>query len=351
MEIYKQSTKFHAVAVCLLWLYASLAGAAVSAQLFESEVIVPSQAPALRAEAMKSALEGVLVRVSGEASVLQTEPAQALLQKPSRLVQQYRYFTVPNSQPPILKLWVRFDGEVIQQALQQQGGAYQAAERPDTLVWLAVDDRGERYLVAADDQTDVHRQMALQARQRGLPILFPLMDLEDQSQARFTDIQDGFLDNVVRASARYNPQAILAGYLQHDAFAGWSARWYLDVAGNPASWSDNRQQLAALLQQGVDDAADYLASRFAGMDKGDSYNAVRISVGGVNSLAAYARVNQYLASLTPVTAYQVELINGSEVQYLLRLNGGVQDLAHTVSIGTVLEPVADNLPGYYQLRQ
>ena len=37
---------------------------------------------------------------NGQNSVLMTEPAMALLQKPSRLVQQYRYFTVPNSDPP-----------------------------------------------------------------------------------------------------------------------------------------------------------------------------------------------------------------------------------------------------------
>lgn len=351
MEIYKQSMKYQVMAACLLWVYASLAGAAASPQLFESEVIVQSQAPALRAAAMKSALEEVLVRVAGEDAVLQTEPAQALLKKPSRLVQQYRYFTVPDSQPPILKLWVRFDGNAIQQSLQPQGLAYLGAERPDTLVWLAVQDRGKQYLVAADDETDVHRQMAQQARQRGLPILFPLMDIEDQSQARFTDIQVGIIDYVLKASARYNPQAILIGHLQRDASGGWSSHWYLDAAGRPASWSDSHRQLAALLQQGVDDTADQLASRFAGANNGDSSSAVSISVNGINSLAAYARVNEYLASLSAVTGFQVELINGPEVQYGLRLNGGLRELTHTVSIGTVLEPVSDKVPGYYQLRQ
>jgi hypothetical protein len=33
------------------------------------------------------------------------------------------------------------------------------------------------------------------------------------------------------------------------------------------------------------------------------------------------------------------------------MNGGMQELTHTVSIGTVLEPVSDRVPGYYQLRQ
>jgi len=351
MEMYQQRTKFQAIVACLLWMLVSLAGAAVSQQLFESEVIVRSQAPAERAEAMKSALEEVLVRVAGQNSVLETEPARALLQKPSRLVQQYRYFTVPDSEPPVLKLWVRFDGDAIRQSLQQQGLAYWGAERPDTLVWLAVEDRGKRYVVSADDESDVHQQIVQVARQRGVPILFPLMDLEDQSQARFSDIWGGFFEHVLTASARYNPQAVLIGRLNRSTSGGWSARWYMDVAGKTVSWSDSRQQLAALLQQGMDDTADHLASRFAVASISGSANVVSISVDGVYSLAAYARINEYLESLATVIALQVEQVSGSQVQYSLQLNGGLQDLTRTVSIGTVLEPVAGGVPGNFRLRQ
>ena len=351
MEIHQQRTKIQAIVACLLWILASLAVAGVPQQLFESEVVVQSQTPAVRAAAMKSALEEVLVRVAGQNSVLTTGPAMALLQKPSRLVQQYRYFTVPNSEPPILKLWVRFDGDAIRQSLQQQGLAYWGAERPDTLLWLAVEDRGKRYVVSADDNSDVHEQIVQVAKQRGVPILFPLMDLEDQSQARFSDIWGGFFEHVLNASVRYNPQAVLIGRLNRSSSGGWSARWYMDVAGKTTSWSDSRQQLAALLQQGMDDTADQLASRFAVAHQSGGGNIVRISVDGVRTLAAYARINKYLGSLTSVMDVQVEQLTGSQVQYSLQLNGGLQGLTRTVSIGTVLEPVAGEVPGSYRLRQ
>jgi len=124
----------------------------------------------------------------------------------------------------------------------------------------------------------------------------------------------------------------------------------MDVAGRTASWSDSRQQLAALLQQGMDDTADQLASRFAVANQGGD-NVVRISVDGVRTLAAYARINEYLNSLTSVVDVQVEQLTGSQVQYSLQLNGGLQGLTRTVSIGTVLEPVAGEVPGSYRLRQ
>ena len=71
----------------------------------------------------------------------------------------------------------------------------------------------------------------------------------------------------------------------------------------------------------------------------------------MRSLAAYARVADYLGSLAAVSSWQIEQVHGSGVQYSLQLNGGLQDLTRTVSIGTVLEPVAGGESGTFRLRQ
>jgi hypothetical protein len=354
MDKYQQSSLLAAI-FCSVVLFLPVAAVQAAVEtLFESEVVVANQSPGVRAGAMKTALRQVLVRVAGQDAVLDTEPAIALLKDPAQLVQQYRYYTVPDSKPAVLKMWVRFDGEAVRLSLQQQGVSYWGAERPDTLLWLAVEDRGKRYVVAADDGTEVYRQVEQAARQRGVPVLFPLMDLEDQSQVRFSDIWGGFFDNVLAASQRYNPQAVLIGRLNRSPSGAWSSRWQLEVAGKPSNWSDSRQELAVLAQQGIDDTADILASRFAVSQSGGNLNAVSISVSGVDSLTDYARLGDYLAGLTAVVAVQVEKLAGNNVQYALQLNGSLQDLTHTVSIGTVLEPLSSqsaDMPGSFRLRQ
>jgi hypothetical protein len=351
MDKYQQSGPFLAVFICVLSLLSAPAVQAAAEKLFESEVVVPNQSPGVRAHAMKTALQEVLVRVAGQHAVLATEPAMAMLKDPAQQVQQYRYFTVPESEPPVLKLWVRFDGETIRQALQQQGVSYWGAERPDTLLWLAVEDRGKRYVVAADDGTDVYRQIEQAARQRGVPVLFPLMDLQDQSQVRFSDIWGGFFDNVVDASRRYNPQAVLIGRLNRSPSGGWSSRWHLEVAGKPSSWSDSRQQLDRLAQQGIDDTADILASRFGVSQASGNPDTVNILVTGVDSLTDYSRLSDYLSGLTAVVDMQVARVAGTEIQYALQLNGSLQDLTHTMTIGTVLKPLPTATPGSFWLRQ
>jgi hypothetical protein len=351
MDNYQQRVWWPVLLVCLLWIAPAVSTAAAGS-LFESEVVVSSQSPAERGSALRAALAEVLVRVAGRNNVLDTDPARALLEDPGKLVQQYRYYTRPGSEPPVLVMWVQFDEASIRQGLQQQGVSYWGQERPDTLVWLAVEDRGRRYVVAADDDSDVRQQVELAARQRGVPIVFPLMDLEDQSRARFTDIWGGFFDNVLLASERYNPQAILIGRLNRSASGGWSSRWHLQVGGKPAAWTDSRNDLALLSQQGIDTAADILASQFAVSSggAGDS-SSVTIKVSGVNSLADYARINAYLEALTSVTHLQLKQVNGPTLQYSLQLNGSLQDLTRTVSIGSVLEPAAGEMPGSFRIRQ
>jgi len=351
MDIYKQSTAIMAGLLSLLLCWPVAMAQTSQQALFDAEVQVPNQTAGVRTRATRTALAEVLVRVAGQDAVLQTAPAKQLLDKPGSLVQQYRYFNEPGSEPPLLKLWVRFDGAAIRAKLQQQGQSYWGNERPDTLVWLAVEDRGERYVVAADDGTDVQQQIELAAKQRGLPVVFPLMDLEDQSQVRFTDIWGGFYDNVMAASARYNPQAVLVGRLNRSPSGGWTSRWHLEVAGKPSAWSSSSQQLSVLAQQGIDDTADMLASRFAVVRGSGRAGSVSIAVSGVDSLADYARLNAYLKGLTAIVAVQVERVAGAEINYALRLNGTLDDLTRTVRIGSVLEPIAGDAPGQFRLRQ
>ena len=54
-------------------------------------------------------------------TVLTRDPVRSMLESPERFVQQYRYYTVPESTPPRLMLRVNFDGGAIQQTLRQQG--------------------------------------------------------------------------------------------------------------------------------------------------------------------------------------------------------------------------------------
>jgi uncharacterized protein len=335
--------------LCLLPLAAIAEGVE---NLFEADVPVTGQQPELRTAYMKTAMEEVLVRVTGQSDVLNRASVRSMLANPERYVEQYRYHTVPDATPPQLMLRVRFDGGAVQQALQQQGVAYWGTtERPDILVWLAVEDGGKRYIVAAEDDNDAHREMQQAASQRGIPLVFPLMDLEDQTRVRFADIWGGFFQDVQAASGRYNPQAVLIGRLNRSASGGWVARWDIPSGGEAGSWAGNGEQLGAVLQAGIDTLSERLASRLAVRAPDAATGKTSVTVEGVNSLTAFARVDDYLSSLAAIRHLQLERVDGSSLQYGLQLNATPAELTQTIAIGTVLEPSPLGMPGTYRLRQ
>jgi hypothetical protein len=332
--------------LCLL----SVSGiASAGDNLFEADVPVAGQQPDLRTAYMKTALQEVLVRVTGRPDVLTRDSVRSMLDSPERFVQQYRYYTVPESTPPRLMLRVNFDGGSIQQALRQQGVAYWGkTERPEILLWLAVEDGGTRYIVSAQDNGDAARELQEAARQRGIPLLLPLMDLEDQSQVRFTDVWGGFFGGLLAASARYKPGDVMIGRLHRDSSGGWEARWDMRDSG---SWRGNGDRLGDVLRAGIDTLSERLASGLAVAEAGPVAGMTRITVGDVNTLTAFARVDDYLSSLTTVRHLSLERVDGSTLQYALQLAGSLDGLTQTIAIGTVLEPSPGGAPGAYRVRQ
>jgi uncharacterized protein len=321
-------------------------------KLFEADVPVAGQQPDLRTAYMKTALQEVLVRVTGQPEVLTRDSVRAMLDSPERFVQQYRYYTVPGSTPPRLMLRVSFDGGSIKEALRQQGVAYWGkTERPETLLWLAVEDGGTRYIVSAQDNSDAARELQEAARQRGIPLLLPLMDLEDQSQVRFTDVWGGFFDGLLAASARYKPGDVMIGRIHRDPSGGWEARWDMGGGRDGGSWSGSGKQLGDVLQAGIDTLSERLAAGHALAESGPVAGMTSITVGDVNTLTAFARVDDYLSSLTAVRRLALERVDGSTLQYTLQLAGSLDGLTQTLAIGTVLEPSPGGAPGAYRMRQ
>jgi hypothetical protein len=335
--------------LCLL----SVSGIAPAGDnLFEADVPVAGQQPDLRTAYMKTALQEVLVRVTGRPDVLNRDSVRSMLDSPERFVQQYRYYTLPESTPPRLMLRVNFDGVAIQQALRQQGVAYWGkTERPEILLWLAIEDRGTRYIVSAQDNSDAARELQQAARPRGIPLLLPLMDLEDQNQVRFTDVWGGFFEGLQAASARYKAANVMIGRLNRGPSGAWEARWDMGDSRDGGSWSGSGQQLGDVLQAGIDTLSERLAAGHAVAESGPVTGMTSITVGDVNTLTAFARVDDYLSSLTAVRRLALERVDGSTLQYALQLAGSPDGLRQTIAIGTVLEPSPGGAPGAYRMRQ
>jgi len=315
--------------------------------LYETEVLVTSQGRDERNEAIRLALDEVLVRVSGDRNTPRLEALRGLYQRSLQLVQQYRYRALPrvagqrgDTMAGLSQvLWLSFDPAAIDQALRKAAVPLWGQVRPATLVWMVVDDGGLRSLMGGGSLPQAQQTMQQQAQRRGLPLFVPLWDLEDQIALRFTDVWGNFEDAILQGSARYATEAILVGRLFRQSDGLWESRWTLYQGGESVHWQANAPLQAEVLSAGVDGVADHLGRRFAKVFDESQSSRLKVVVKDVRSLAGYARTSQFLQSLDEVTSVQVDSVVGETVTYDLQVRGNSEGLAQTISFGRTLVEV------------
>ena len=328
----------------------SAAQAAETVALFEAEVPVAGQDPQSRAQAERAALAEVLVRVSGNRGAADHPALAPMLEETGRYVQQYRYLEVllPGEGEGGLSephLWVSFDAAAVERALRAAGLPVWGRLRPTVLTWLALADGPDRFLVGGEQGFDVRDNLQRVGARRGTPLLFPIMDLEDQARVRFADVWAGFAEPVVGHSERYGANGVVVGRVYRDTAGGWSGNWSLSLGGDAERWEGRAEGREALLEMAADALADRLAARFALLEEaGGREGPLSLRVSAVERLADYARVERYLRSLPPVTGVRLERVAAGELLYRVEARGGRQALIETIALGRTLSPLDEGAP-------
>lgn len=318
----------------LAWLLAfAVLPAKAADPLFEARVPVADRSIEAREQAQRQALSQVLSRLTGERAPAQSEAAAPLLADPGRYMQQYSYETDIQG----LMFRVVFDGAALESAVRRAGLPLWGAERPPVLIWLAMDDGSRRYLLGGGAGEPVETALQAAARRRGLTVIVPLLDLEDQAQVSYSDVWGGFLDRVSAASARYQAPVVLVARVQRLGASAWTSRWTQRFAGGDANWQAGGADLQTVLDEGLGRAAERLAGSLAASNGDRSRGRIDLTVEGVATLADYARVGAYLSGLAPVASAQLTGVRDSRLDYRLDVEGGAAALEQAILIGGMLE--------------
>lgn len=319
--------------------------------LYEAEMQVPNQSRSERGLAMSAALAEVVTRVSGRREARLQPKVAAAIRRPARLLQQYRYrplpedlreVALPGEDPQLV--FFRFDKQAVDRLLRDSGLPVWGATRPSVLAWVAVADGGRRYLLGADSPDELRELVEQEARRRGLPLMLPLLDLQDQRQVSFADVWGRFREPVLAASRRYRPEAVLTGRLGRTADGEWQAEWSIIEGRDADSWRADGVLAAEVVEEGVAGALGWLAARYAPLGGGSEEGRLRVRVGDVRDLGDFARVERYLQSLQQVTQVQAREVAPGRVEFMLDLQGQADGMAQTIALGRVLLPDASPRP-------
>lgn len=310
--------------------------------LYTAEVTVAGKSGEDREAASTRALAAVVVKVTGSREVLEAPALKEAFERPSAYLQQYRYGTTmqPDAagvMAPVPTLAVTFDQKAVNALLERASLPIWSRVRPAVLVWLAVEMSGQRTLLGPEDPgglMEVARQIA---DERGVPLIVPLLDLEDRANLNVTDVWGGFASFIDRASARYGPEAVLVGRVAASASGAFSGRWRLRIDGAPIVWESTGVSTAAVVSEGLQGAADRLGLRFA--NAGGVPSRVRLQVRNIETLEDYARTSSYLEALDVVEELAVTAAKAATVSYELRVRGGRTALAQVIGLGRTLVQV------------
>jgi hypothetical protein len=322
-----------AAVACLICavVVAPVARAVEVPTLYTAEVPFDSSARNARERAYDLALAEVILRFSGSELSNDAAAIEQLFPDPAAYVMQFRSGGEDT-------LWVSFDGAAIEQTLRAAGQTAWGADRPLTLVWLAVDwGQGRREIVAADDpereERSINRNELLRERilesaeRRGLPLLFPLLDTVDLQSVTFSDIWGGFDERVIEASRRYGADSVLIGRIR----PGSSRRenWSYFFSGDSRSWNGSPELV-------VGQVADLLAAEFA-VGGSAPLESVAIAVSGIVSVDLYGQLHSILNGVSLIEEFAITEVSGDRVSLRVGVRGGAERLRRALGFKGLIE--------------
>lgn len=311
----------------LLSLLSGIAAVAHGAQvdgLYEADVPVSGQSAAERQVAITEGLRQVLVKASGQRSVLSLPGIAGELKTASTLLSSWRYEAVP-AQPgngtaaAPLRLRLNFDGRGVRAILNRAGAPVWSGSRP--VVFLSVGRQAgtvREPFVPGTRQADI---LLAAAGERGLPVA-----LSAAAEALPAAVTPAVLDEARRLGARGVLAASLSGTGNR-----WLAAGQLVFDGQQEPIEGRGITEAGALQELVFVAADRLGARLAVVASADALQSVRVDVTGIGNLSGHAQLARWLRGLPLVRDLQVQALAGERVSYDLVVAGDPEVLRGLVA--------------------
>ncbi|AGH80739.1 hypothetical protein PCNPT3_03985 [Psychromonas sp. CNPT3] len=297
------------------------------------------------------ALQQVFVKVSGNKEVNHLPGSKLSLKDINAMLAQFSYYKGKKHTYFI----ANFDEQKINRVLSSLQQPIWGKTRPTTLIWLIKTDQSGRLLVSdsyLQRRADSTLSETIQQEQlaRGIPLQFPLMDLEDNLAISLSDVSGRFYNILARASTRYQVANIVSADLRQINATQWQLSWQLfSTSKNKVLLSSVKKgEKAEVIQQMLDAISDYYARQYAILENTDEKFYQRIYIKGINSLTRLTKMHQLLSDMPSISSYQILSVKHNLVSLKVKIKGGLQSFANAFAIQPHLRPMpAESKPFYF----
>ena len=331
---------FRLVIIAIMLLSENVFAVAVDG-LFEVEVIARSQSREDRNAAIKEAMTVVLGQVMAGQNIYQDPVVQSALDDASRYVRQYQYSLVPlaaGAADTSRLMRVLFDETALLELLKTSRLGIWNEIRPETLVWLVVERRGRRSLYRKGVDPEMDKALFAAAKRKGLPLLLPLMDLQDQRNISVKDVLSVHSEMLLKASERYDTPAVLAARVVRRKSC-WLADWTLYFDQKISQWSSPCATLFEVMLSGMQGAYDKLSDFYAVKVAVPEQGEVAVKIMAIKSIDDMTRVTDYLEGLPGIKSVSRLRVEAGGNFFKIEYAGDQQEILDMLALGRILEPL------------
>ncbi|MCU7960349.1 MAG: DUF2066 domain-containing protein [gamma proteobacterium symbiont of Bathyaustriella thionipta] len=283
--------------------------------------------------AIQQAFSRVLLKVSGDRHAAADK---ALKHAAADLVQQYQR-RLDDAEPPQSSLWVQFNEAGVNDLLRANGYTVWGQPRPEALLWVGLQQADDRRLISADESKELLAEVRQVARERGLPLIFPLMDLQDRAALKASHLWGDFEQSIREASDRYDTALVLTVRIHEQDRKRWQASWAAYSAHDSSHFESEAVSAGKALALGLNQFIDTLVRQSAVPVGRADTQQLRVRISNINNFSDYENVRQYLQQTGLVGQISPLRLAADEVEYSLRLNAPESTFKQRLSLDNVLE--------------
>ena len=355
-----------------LVLLSNLTQAMEVKDLYQTSVVVENQSRQARAAAHKEALSKLFVKISGQHSVLENSEVKKAIRGASQYVRKFEF---NRDEDGNLTLQTDFDEAKLNKLLRQEALPIWGKRRPAILLWMAGEDAQTmvRHVISRESYNHLRKQVLAISKDRGLPIIFPLYDLQDNQSVSVSDVWGYFYHHIAQFSNRYEADAIVIARFRHvpkDALetseqqmsdmddmavsgevehtneqdTNWNLQWRVYENDSLVKVNSIDGHLTDVLEQLVHTMADGYASQYA-VDSANLANAssITLTVHGVGDIKHLMAAEQLLTSFSAVADVTLENLRAEVAKFKVTLVGEPLDLVQGMALEQHFEEIFDPL--------
>ena len=285
---------------------------------------------------MRSLMRSVLVKVAGDRKLLSHATIKKALRQTQKYVKQFQYSRIPDG----LQISVDFQPSLIDQLIRNSGFSVWSGRRPVTLFWVAEQPAlGSRakYLLADGKFPVQSKFISETAHQRGIQVLFPMMDLTDQQHISVNDVWGKFDSIVTEASDRYLVEQLVSARLFPELINGnqvWRIQWRIMANGLTTTGDFSHKEKATSLAYMIDNIADVSAQAHnkSYLDLVDLKQDQQVSVDGISSMSDYTAVLTLLRDTAFTRSLRLMSFDNGVASFVISLGASPLDFTRELEL-------------------